>query len=49
MSGSLLPIFRSEIPPSVNLEVVHDSSASIRDSIQDVKFTLVLTICLVVW
>src|SRR5580700_1301968 len=44
----LLPIFRTEIPPSVNLEVVHDNSASIRDSIQDVKFTLVLTICLVV-
>jgi HAE1 family hydrophobic/amphiphilic exporter-1 len=44
----LLPIFRSEIPPSVNLEVVHDNSASIRDSIQDVKFTLLLTICLVV-
>ena len=44
----LLPIFRSEIPPSVNLEVVHDNSTSIRDSIQDVKFTLMLTICLVV-
>ncbi len=44
----LLPIFRSEIPPSVNLEVVHDNSTSIRDSIQDVKFTLTLTICLVV-
>jgi HAE1 family hydrophobic/amphiphilic exporter-1 len=44
----LLPIFRSEIPPSVNLEIVHDNSASIRDSIRDVKFTLLLTICLVV-
>jgi HAE1 family hydrophobic/amphiphilic exporter-1 len=44
----LLPIFRSEIPPSVNLEIVHDQSTSIRDSIRDVKFTLVLTICLVV-
>jgi HAE1 family hydrophobic/amphiphilic exporter-1 len=44
----LLPIFRSEIPPSVNLEVVHDNSASIRDSIRDVRFTLILTICLVV-
>ena len=44
----LLPIFRSEIPPSINLEVVHDNSTSIRDSIQDVKFTLLLTICLVV-
>ena len=44
----LLPIFRSEIPPSVKLEVVHDNSTSIRDSIQDVKFTLLLTIFLVV-
>ncbi len=44
----LLPIFRSEIPPSVNLEVVHDNSTSIRDSIRDVRFTLILTICLVV-
>src|SRR6202522_3769074 len=45
---NLLPIFRSEIPPSVNLDILHDNSESIRDSIQDVKFTLVLTICLVV-
>jgi len=44
----LLPIFRTEIPPSVNLEVVHDNSTSIRDSIRDVRFTLILTICLVV-
>ncbi len=45
---NLLPLFRSEIPPSVNLDILHDNSESIRDSIQDVKFTLVLTICLVV-
>ena len=44
----LLPIFRTEIPPSVNLEVVHDNSTSIRESIRDVRFTLILTICLVV-
>jgi hydrophobic/amphiphilic exporter-1 (mainly G- bacteria), HAE1 family len=44
----LLPIFRSEIPPSVSLEVLFDTSISIRDSIGDVKFTLMLTICLVV-
>src|SRR6202451_2789547 len=37
----LLPIFRTEIPPSVNLEVVHDNSNSIRDSIRDVRFTLI--------
>ncbi|HTW65819.1 MAG TPA: efflux RND transporter permease subunit [Bryobacteraceae bacterium] len=45
---NLLPIFRSEVPPSVNLEILHDNSESIRNSIQDVKFTLLLTICLVV-
>jgi HAE1 family hydrophobic/amphiphilic exporter-1 len=44
----LLPIFRSEIPPSVSLDVLFDTSVSIRDSIGDVKFTLMLTICLVV-
>jgi HAE1 family hydrophobic/amphiphilic exporter-1 len=44
----LLPIFRSEIPPSVDLDVLFDTSISIRDSIGDVKFTLMLTICLVV-
>ncbi|MDQ6698567.1 MAG: efflux RND transporter permease subunit, partial [Acidobacteriota bacterium] len=44
----LLPVFRSEIPPSVNLTVAFDASESIRGSINDVKFTLVLTICLVV-
>jgi hydrophobic/amphiphilic exporter-1 (mainly G- bacteria), HAE1 family len=44
----LLPIFRSEIPPSIKMEVIHDNSITIRNSIRDVKFTLVLTICLVV-
>jgi HAE1 family hydrophobic/amphiphilic exporter-1 len=44
----LLPIFRSEIPPAVKLSVAFDASESIRGSIDDVKFTLVLTICLVV-
>jgi HAE1 family hydrophobic/amphiphilic exporter-1 len=44
----LMPVFRSEIPPSVNLAVAFDASESIRGSINDVKFTLVLTICLVV-
>ena len=44
----LLPTFRSEIPPSVNLDIMFDASESIRASIGDVKFTLVLTVCLVV-
>ncbi|MBI3665082.1 MAG: efflux RND transporter permease subunit, partial [Acidobacteria bacterium] len=44
----LMPVFRSEIPPAVDLSVAFDASESIRGSINDVKFTLVLTICLVV-
>ncbi|HZI94224.1 MAG TPA: efflux RND transporter permease subunit [Patescibacteria group bacterium] len=44
----LLPTFRSEMPASVSLEVLYDRSESIRDSVNDVKFTLVLTLCLVV-
>jgi HAE1 family hydrophobic/amphiphilic exporter-1 len=44
----LLPEFRREIPPSVQLDVVFDSSLSIRNSIRDVEFTLLLTVCIVV-
>jgi HAE1 family hydrophobic/amphiphilic exporter-1 len=44
----LLPVFRAEIPPSAKLDIIFDRSESIRGSIGDVKFTLVLTICLVV-
>ncbi len=44
----LLPIFRAQIPPSVNLQVLSDRSASIRQSVSDVRFTLMLTACLVV-
>jgi hydrophobic/amphiphilic exporter-1 (mainly G- bacteria), HAE1 family len=44
----LLPSFRSDIPASVNLDILYDRSASIRESIADVKFTLGLAIVLVV-
>ncbi len=44
----LLPEFRKEIPPAVNLSIAFDASQSIRGSIRDVEFTLVLTICVVV-
>ncbi len=44
----LLPQFRKEIPPAVNLSIAFDASQSIRGSIRDVEFTLVLTICVVV-
>jgi len=44
----LLPTFRAQLPASVELITMYDRSASIRDSINDVKFTLVLAIFLVV-
>ncbi|PWB61477.1 MAG: acriflavine resistance protein B [Deltaproteobacteria bacterium] len=45
---SLLPALRTAIPPSVSLAVLYDRSASIRDSVSDVKFTLILAVFLVV-
>ena len=45
---ALLPTFRSEIPASVNLDILFDRSQSIRDSVGDVKLTLLLSIVLVV-
>ena len=44
----LLPTFRSQMPPSVNLHVLYDRSETIRNSVQDVKFTLFLALCLVI-
>jgi HAE1 family hydrophobic/amphiphilic exporter-1 len=44
----LLPVFRAQIPPAVSLNVLFDRSTSIRKSVRDVQFTLLLTVCLVV-
>ncbi len=44
----LLPTFRASIPQSVNLNVLYDQSVSIRNSVNDVQFTLLLTVALVV-
>jgi HAE1 family hydrophobic/amphiphilic exporter-1 len=44
----LLPVFQAQLPASVSLKVLYDRSTSIRESVADVKFTLVLTVCLVV-
>jgi HAE1 family hydrophobic/amphiphilic exporter-1 len=44
----LLPVFRQQLPASVNLNVVYDRSVAIRASVHDVQFTLLLTIALVV-
>src|SRR5579863_7266135 len=45
---ALLPNFRLEIPPALDLSIIYDASVPIGNSINDVKLTLVLTICLVV-
>ncbi len=44
----LLPILREQIPGSVDINTLYDRSVSIKESVDDVKFTLILSICLVV-
>jgi HAE1 family hydrophobic/amphiphilic exporter-1 len=44
----LMPTFRESLPPAVLLDVRTDRSASIRESVHDVKQTLYLTFVLVV-
>ncbi len=45
---ALLPTFRAQLPAAVALDTLYDRSQSIRNSVADVKFTLLLTMCLVV-
>jgi hydrophobe/amphiphile efflux-1 (HAE1) family protein len=45
---ALLPELRASIPPSVNLEVDFDKSATIRATVKDIEFTVMLTVALVV-
>jgi HAE1 family hydrophobic/amphiphilic exporter-1 len=44
----LLPQLREQLPPAVGLEIFYDRSESIRESIDDVKFTLMLAMSLVI-
>ena len=44
----LLPSFRAQMPASVDLKVLYDRSLLIRESVNDVKYTLCLTIALVI-
>src|SRR5437870_2873369 len=44
----LLPELQAALPPAVRFELLYDASQSVRGSIYDVEFTLVLTIALVV-
>ncbi len=45
---ALLPTFRRQMPAAITLDVLFDRSATIRESVSDVKFTLWLSLCLVV-
>ncbi len=44
----LLPVLRQQIPASISVDLIIDRSISIQESVEDVKFTLVLTGVLVV-
>ncbi|HUJ40543.1 MAG TPA: efflux RND transporter permease subunit [Candidatus Acidoferrales bacterium] len=44
----LLAEMRPQIPPAIDIKLMSDESRSIRDSVNDVKFTLLLTVFLVV-
>src|SRR6516162_6192758 len=44
----LLPILEDHIPASVRIDTLYDRSVSIRASVDDVKFTLMLALGLVI-
>jgi hydrophobic/amphiphilic exporter-1 (mainly G- bacteria), HAE1 family len=44
----LIPVFQSELPPSVHMDILYDRSETVRDSFNDVKFTMLLTLGLIV-
>ncbi len=44
----LMPTLKSQVPTAIELGILYDRSQSIRASVNDVKFTLVLSIALVI-
>src|SRR6266513_3058692 len=44
----LLPTFRAEVPAGVSMHVMYDRSTTIRQSVEDVRFSLILALALVV-
>jgi HAE1 family hydrophobic/amphiphilic exporter-1 len=44
----ILPSFQAQLPPSVQLSILYDRSESIRESVRDVQFTLLLALALVI-
>jgi hydrophobe/amphiphile efflux-1 (HAE1) family protein len=45
---SMLPVLQASIPPAVKLNIISDRTETIRASVSDVQFTLMLTVALVV-
>jgi hydrophobic/amphiphilic exporter-1 (mainly G- bacteria), HAE1 family len=45
---AMMPNLRAQVPQSIEMGVFYDRSISIRSSVEDVKFTLILSVCLVV-
>jgi HAE1 family hydrophobic/amphiphilic exporter-1 len=43
-----LPSYREQLPGAINLNILYDRSLTIRESVAEVKFTLFLTIALVI-
>ena len=44
----LLPTFRAEVPPAIDIETLYDRSVTIRASVNEVQFTLYMALMLVV-
>jgi HAE1 family hydrophobic/amphiphilic exporter-1 len=44
----LMPTFRAEVPPAIDIETLYDRSVTIRASVNEVQFTLYLALALVV-
>ncbi len=45
---AILPELRAQLPAAIEMDTTFDRSESIRESVHDVKFTMLLTICLVI-
>jgi len=45
---TLLPAFRAQVPYGIDMQIIYDRSAPIRDSVAEVEFTLLLALVLVV-
>src|SRR6202030_3828367 len=45
---TMLPVLQASIPPAVKVNIISDRTETIRASVSDVQFTLMLTVALVV-